>query len=282
MKIPPLFPPPKEGDHQLFRNIARLKVEFTNPATGDIFKTEATAFSQSVGLKSWVVTNRHCLDVHYGDRKGKGLVLTALWIIYPGPRDGNKFYQFSCDLDRVEFSFCDEGDLAGIPSDALTTGPDGGYATFNLYDQIVVNDSFFDNVSVGSEVVFIGYPARLWDQNNHLPILRNSSISSIPSFNYSIEDQVDEPRVLVSGMSLGGNSGSPVFFQTKVSLVLVGVMSGHYFSDATHKWTSEIVDAEQNASHALRTHTGLSYFVKSHLLHKIASWPKKSRHGQST
>lgn len=267
---------PRDGDHELFRNIVRLVVLFSNPATGDQLTLRGTAFTLRLDSTTWLITNRHCIDIFFPGTQLSGLVLTEIKAIFPGPRGGPSESQFTCNLDTTLFRMCDSTDLAAFQlSDFQPVDGGAGYRSANLTETIISGDSLFDNIRVGSEVHFIGYPGKLWDTRNSLPILRTASISSIPSYNYGIADQSDEPRVLVSGLSLGGGSGSPVFFQTSDQYMLVGVMSGHYAGERGN-WNSEFI--MDNTSNQISIHTGLSYFIKAPTLRTIPTWPKYDRH----
>jgi hypothetical protein len=120
-------------------------------------------------------------------------------------------------------------------------------------------------------VAFIGFPStresKWWDQKWKLPIAREASIASLPDHPFENEGIRTSDVVLLSGLSFGGSSGSPVFTHRKHVVtnaqmfdpwmgsvavrepVLVGIMSGHF-------------DVPNELPEMFR-HSGLSYMTRS-------------------
>lgn len=269
------FTQPQYADRHLFSSVMRLSVSFADPVKGTVVRTSCTGFSIQIGNVNWIITNRHCLDVNINPRL-KGLLLSELKVIYAA-KDFviESKCEWICDLKNVRFKFCSTTDLAAFPFSSLSGG---GIWTQNFSSDFIADESLFATIRVGSNIEFIGYPAKLWDSHNFLPIMRSASISSIPSYDYGISGQEREPRVLVNGMSLGGGSGSPVLYETKGNgYKLIGIMSGHYFKN--QQWDSEVeVDSEATQSDA---HSGLSYLIKAPILKELMKWPEFDRYSNN-
>jgi hypothetical protein len=61
-------------------------------------------------------------------------------------------------------------------------------------------------LEVGLEVAFVGYPRGLFDGAHNLPLVRVGHIASVPVIDYD-----DSPEFVIDGHVHGGSSGSPVF-----------------------------------------------------------------------
>jgi hypothetical protein len=72
-------------------------------------------------------------------------------------------------------------------------------------DQFVTNDDLVAMESI-EDVIFVGYPAGVYDHANGLPIARRA-ITASPMF----MDFEGDPAFLIDGAIRGGSSGSPVF-----------------------------------------------------------------------
>lgn len=268
------FPSPKEGDLSLFRNIVRLELKYQNPVSGDVITSIGTGFCISDLKDSWLFTNKHCIDSRFGTMAAAGWLLIHFAAVFPPVEGSKEISRFICDVPKTKFFSCSTTDLACVSLSHFTPEKTPGRATCNLYFESVMKICFFDNIHTGNSVAFIGYPGSLWDTLNNLPILRTGTISSIPATNYTGDGQAEEPRVLISSMSIGGNSGSPVFYQTQNGLKVIGIMAGHYRLDQSSHWKSDLdLDLTKNANP--RTHVGLSYFIRSHEMHNFKSWHEK-------
>ena len=273
MSTPNFMPTASDGDKRLFSNVARLEIKISDTRITRVLG--GTAFYVTDGTPNfWLFTNRHCLDMQYGDLQGKGFGIIELNVFFPAAQEHLSPCSFVCDFKSAVFKYCEVADLACFSFEILKSeAKQSAVKTFNM--NLVVEENFYNSVRAGSQVLFLGYPGKLWDQTNQLPILRTATISSIPSVNYASSGQGPEPRVLVNGMSLGGSSGSPVFIQTKEGLKVLGMMGGHYPNiDLKGSWESD-VSAEVVSGTVGGSHSGLSYFIKSHLMHGYKTWPEK-------
>lgn len=84
------------------------------------------------------------------------------------------------------------------------TGVSLSFETFN--EKSLFPSSLEPNLTVGDELLYLGYPDSCWDAKNLLPVFRQA-IMSLP---YSIDFQ-GKPQTAVDGVVLEGSCGSPVF-----------------------------------------------------------------------
>ena len=59
-------------------------------------------------------------------------------------------------------------------------------------------------------VIFVGYPAGIYDQANNLPVIRTGTIATLPHVDYN-----GRPEFLIDASVFPGSSGSPVFIYNK-------------------------------------------------------------------
>jgi len=248
--------------------VTRIRVTFTNGAeekSGD-----GTAFW--VRTKEGVhglVTNRHVVD----PKLALGVPDQETWIL---------------DSLAVELRWATSGDFAG-----LTSGPVEFHQVQEFQNRLFLSendcallvepfiekpDSFahegpmhLDETQIAREdeleewlcllesVFFIGFPGTIWDQRRTLPIARMANVAFRGTFHH--KDIKTGDVCLVTGLSFGGASGSPVVLPFNPAQYilprtspkqqkLVGIMSGHW-------------DNSDLSSSGKPDHTGLSYFTRS-------------------
>lgn len=179
-----------------------------------------------------VVTNRHVVagatrlrfKVHVGDI-GNGTKLT--------PTGRSEWFSVEMKDARWEFHPDPDVDLAAMPfllleieacaqlngldahemldrfakgelsEDAL--GPLRPYTAPLTEDHLVTSDEL-QGLDVVEDVIMVGYPNRLWDEVNNLPIFRQGATASKPSVAWN-----GKPWTLLDAATFPGSSGSPVF-----------------------------------------------------------------------
>lgn len=100
------------------------------------------------------------------------------------------------------------------------------------FEMLMGKDSIKSNeIFVGDDVLFIGYPSGWYDKRNISPIVRNAVISTPPEDEFYISDIVRDghlksfgillpPKIngfLIDGTAIGGSSGSLVFLKPKIA-----------------------------------------------------------------
>ncbi|MGE3611714.1 MAG: hypothetical protein AB7I27_19140 [Bacteriovoracaceae bacterium] len=248
----------------------RLKtvVSFTNSVnekeTRDFFGSGVWIASPRGGKHIFFVTNRHLVDYEYGKWRTEGaegiinIDIELRKFNERSPLPEAAFFDIVSVQNKI-FYPQDGSDLAIIAiSINLTALKEAGTKGFRplclAMDTFIANKSYFDNdLKAIDAVTFIGFPKGDYDLNYNLPIARNANIASDPR-NYFKNNWIEGDLVLVSGLSFGGSSGSPVYslpvgseglgFGRVLKPRLIGIISGH------------LIDEN-------RKHKGLSYLVKS-------------------
>lgn len=88
------------------------------------------------------------------------------------------------------------------------------------YSQKNFSDLKTESLTVGSDVMFIGYPDNRFDTVHNVPILRKGCISSSPRLDF-----LGAPQFLIDAQVFGGSSGSPVFAEVRGEHRIVGVVT---------------------------------------------------------
>ena len=78
----------------------------------------------------------------------------------------------------------------------------------------------YEQVVMGSDVVFVGYPRGFYDVANNLPLLRRGVIASVPDVDFNGKGQI-----VIDAQVFRGSSGSPVFVGQGDRYLLLGVLS---------------------------------------------------------
>lgn len=91
---------------------------------------------------------------------------------------------------------------------------------FRHYSQENLLNATSQDLSVGQDVFFIGYPDGRYDVVNHLPIMRKGCIASSVNVDFNGEKQF-----LIDAQVFQGSSGSPVFAEIGREFKIAGVIS---------------------------------------------------------
>ena len=96
---------------------------------------------------------------------------------------------------------------------------------YNFYVRSVTEKNICDqkqleNLFAIEDIVFVGYPNGMWDEVNHLPIMRTGTTASLLTKDYN-----GEPSFLIDASVFPGSSGSPVF-----------ILNDAMFSDRTNSF----------------------------------------------
>lgn len=101
---------------------------------------------------------------------------------------------------------------------------------------LIPDQTALENLFAIEHIVFVGYPNAMWDDVNHLPIVRTGTTASLLT-----KDFDGKPKFLIDASVFPGSSGSPVFiideswysdrtgiFPGQTRLFFLGVVSGVY------------------------------------------------------
>jgi len=234
--------------------------------TRELFASGIWFATPKGGKNLFYATNRHLVDYDF-DKKGwhhMGANSIASVDIELRKFNGNtpshetKFFNLVSPPNKVYYPK-DNSDLAIISISTNQTvfqnATKQGYRPMCIsMDSFLADNTYFiKSLKLVDSVSFIGFPKGVFDTDRNLPIARNANIASAPSLPFK-NDAVEGEIVLVSGLSFGGSSGSPVIsipvgnkgigVGRVLESKLVGIMAGH------------LVDKDDK-------HKGLSYFIKS-------------------
>ena len=263
--------------------VTRIRAKFRDQVTGEEtgFWTPGTGFWLRTNEGKYViVTARHLLDPKLRFTCPKEdpdeweflpstVEVELRWGEDKNPYDPisnqTKFFKVTEVVKRLFFSANDCALLAEPFDERPEKWAHEGMSHFHEADlaSILWQDKAFIMLD---PVFFIGFPNTWWDQERMLPIARLAHLASMGTFN---NDGIKTDDVsLVTGLSFGGSSGSPVISQPigsppegiphgwpppsedYIPSRLVGVMSGHFpFSD--------------HNGPGIPLHAGLSYFTRS-------------------
>ena len=133
------------------------------------------------------------------------------------PEFGNRITFGPSDFDGVYFAHPNPDiDLACINASRVTH-TDAFY--MNLGDNIL-KPIDYKKVTLGSDVIFVGYPRGFYDDVNNLPLLRRGVIASVPSVDFK-----GKGEIVIDAQIFPGSSGSPVFVACEGKYWLLGVVS---------------------------------------------------------
>ena len=117
-------------------------------------------------------------------------------------------------------------------------------------------DPIDDNeVLIGENVIFVGYPSGYYDEVNNLPFIRSGSIASIPNIDYR-----GRGEIVIDAQIFPGSSGSPVFVYDRLmgKAKFLGVVSQMMCRESE----LELQGISANIREFIREHIGLGIVIK--------------------
>ncbi len=145
----------------------------------------------------------------------------------------------------------DSVDLIALPIGAVLNAASKkgtAYHFVALDRTLVPNQSLLNSLSIMEEIVMIGYPNGMWDQNHNLPIIRRGITATHPRLPLN-----GKPEFLIDAACFPGSSGSPVFlanigsFIEPSGTVCIGsriALLGTLYAGPQHTTTGEVVIVE--------------------------------------
>ena len=85
----------------------------------------------------------------------------------------------------------------------------------------------YEQVVMGSDIIFVGYPRGFYDVANNLPLLRKGVIASVPDVDFN-----GRGEIVIDAQIFPGSSGSPVFVPQGDRFLLLGVISKTITADS--------------------------------------------------
>jgi len=203
-------------EHQIAFIAVRISIEAPNNAGTSV----GTGFLYHAPLKdgtdrsiNLLVSNKHV----FIDPRGKLSISFNL-----KNKDGNPDYGNIRHFESVNFhdSYYEhpdpEVDLACVNVSGLTNEN----VFYKNLGKEFIKDVDYGQVTLGSQVLFVGYPDNRYDSVNNLPLVRKGTIASVPDIDFNGRGQI-----VIDAQVYPGSSGSPVFVVVNNHYVLLGVVS---------------------------------------------------------
>lgn len=154
-----------------------------------------------------VVTNKHVVR----DASSGNFLLHEAETVDEKFQPSGKFIPVT--LDKFEQRWFghpdDEVDLCGMPIKPLMDhSRKTGNEVFRFAldaSMIKSDDDMADELTAVEEVVMVGYPIGLWDEENNLPIIRRGTTAFHPAIDFN-----GKPLTVIDAACFPGSSGSPV------------------------------------------------------------------------
>ena len=124
----------------------------------------------------------------------------------------------------------------------------------------------YEKVTLGSDVLFIGYPNNFYDTRNNLPLARKGSLSSIPSVDFE-----GKGELVIDAEVFEGSSGSPVFIHWDNKYRLLGVLARSV--ERTERLGGRKI------SILVKEHMGLGIIVKQRHVQELIDYTSKMIRG---
>lgn len=177
---------------------------------GTVKSGRASAFLLEMGKgMSWLVTNRHVLDLDYRQRTPKYKDFSLAKLHVTGRRADDSTYTFRFHPDARQFFHRDpENDVVLIETKVYLDGPD--YWHWHYGVEHLADNEAFKTIQPFDLVCCAGFPDQ-YDKLGNRPILRSGHIASDPAFDYSWDRNAHGQCVAYEGFSFPGSSGGPVF-----------------------------------------------------------------------
>lgn len=197
--------PPK----QFLYSAYMVETEHSDDA-GTVKGGRASAFLLEVGKgMSWLVTNRHVLDLDYRQRSAKYKNFTLTKLNVTGRRADDSTYTFRFHPEaRKCFHNDPENDIVLVESRVYLDGPDKWHWHYGM--DHLADEQIYTSIRPFDLVCYTGFPDQ-YDKLGNRPILRSGHIASDPAFNYSWDQTPHGQCVAYEGFSFPGSSGGPVF-----------------------------------------------------------------------
>lgn len=84
--------------------------------------------------------------------------------------------------------------------------PDRDLIFSSINENLIPDQNVLEDLFSIERITFVGYPNFMWDEVNHLPIIRSGTTASLLTKDFN-----GEPKFLIDASVFQGSSGSPVF-----------------------------------------------------------------------
>jgi Trypsin-like peptidase domain len=136
----------------------------------------------------------------------------------------------------------------------------------SISSKLIPTQKDLEALSVTEEVVMIGYPNGLWDENNNLPIFRKGFTAFNPSLNFKNKEQtISEDNIGVVDIAcFPGSSGSPIFVikEEVQKIFFMGILykGPLFYQQSVNR---DITPSMMNLGYYIKSNEILSFFAKN-------------------
>lgn len=271
---------------QFLYSIVQIEMVFLDDLGNASPKINGTAFwIRGADGKPLLVTNKHNFYPAMKSTDYEGYKLVALKIQFREKQHGiflKNIKFFEVDLKSLTGLAHKSADVALviIPESQLLSELQNYGHTAIAYTEIANEKFFLESTEILDSLAFLGYPQKWFDAESHTPIAREANIASDPKKSFINAEIKTQDVTLVTGLSFGGSSGSPVVLLPKgtpyvqihdykyIGPKIIGIMTGHARDLKLAPQVPED-DITLKDKPLLGPYSGLSYYTRSTAIHDL-------------
>lgn len=174
--------------------------------THDGRMTSGTGFFYTYKNCDYLVTNKHVL------KNAEKVEFKLFTKDKNGKLDYGTLATLQLDSDFLQKKSCGHPsknvdiqvvDLVGCQ---IYREPDRDIIFSSINENLIPDQKGLEDLFSIERIAFVGYPNSMWDEVNHLPIIRTGTTASLLTIDFN-----GEPKFLIDASVFPGSSGSPVF-----------------------------------------------------------------------
>lgn len=174
--------------------------------THDGRMTSGTGFFYTYKNCDYLVTNKHVL------KNAEKVEFKLFTKDKNGKLDYGTLATLQLDSDFLQKKSCGHPsknvdiqvvDLVGCQ---IYREPDRDIIFSSINENLIPDQKGLEDLFSIERIAFVGYPNFMWDEVNHLPIIRTGTTASLLTIDFN-----GEPKFLIDASVFPGSSGSPVF-----------------------------------------------------------------------
>ncbi|MFQ9767983.1 MAG: trypsin-like peptidase domain-containing protein [Thomasclavelia ramosa] len=267
---------PKTISEQLMFSTVRLETNDGASGTGFFYYFD-------VDKKSWpvLITNKHVVNYNPDES------MTFYLHLKNGNNSSNSNYKVTYQCKWIfhsskDLCFCFVKPL--FEEVKRRTGKE--VFVLPVDDSIVATSQKIEELSAVEELVMVGYPIGLWDENNNFPIFRRGYTASHPAIDFN-----ETGIGLVDMACFPGSSGSPIFILNENGysdkngntylgshrLIFIGILFAGPQYTAKGKLITKTIPTNQDFQSLTPIMTNLGYYIKVTELQEFKEYIKSNQ-----
>ncbi len=252
---------PKTISERLMFNTVRLVADNGSSGTGFFYN-----FNLKDKTYPTIITNKHVVNYNPDEK------VTFYLHLKTGKSSSNENYKVTLSTHWIfhstyDLCFCFINPL--LEEVNRITGKEVFFITND--NSIVATPKKLEELSALEELVMVGYPIGLWDENNNLPIFRKGFTASHPALDFN-----KKGIGLVDMACFPGSSGSPIYilnegpYTSKEGSMIIGrriILIGILYAGPQYNAQGDIVvktiPTQQKIQTSTPIMTNLGYYIKA-------------------